>query len=172
MRFDTDSKLQILTASQMHQKVKRMAVEIYERNFDFAEVTIVGISHEGYVLSNLLSAEISRISPIKVQQAKLTLDKTALSQPAVGLDIDLAELAGKPLILVDDVLNTGRTLWFALNPFTAIALPKIEVAVMVARNHSLFPIKADIVGYGISTTLSNHVKVVMDDAETMGAYLI
>jgi pyrimidine operon attenuation protein/uracil phosphoribosyltransferase len=170
--MSTTADKQILTAHQMQQKIKRMAVEIYEHNFEAQELTVVGISQSGYALASMLVHEMQDL-PIMVKLVRLTLDKTARQQPEVTLDQNLHDLEGKPLVLVDDVLNTGRTLWYALNVFSSIHLPKVDVAVMVARNHSQFPIKANFVGYSISTTLSDHIKVEMEHKEGLeiGAYL-
>lgn len=162
---------QILTSAQIEQKVKRMAVQVHENNFEQQRISLVGIASSGYALAKELGSHL-RNTGIEINLAKLQLDKTAKRQPEVMLDTDLASLAGAPLILVDDVLNTGRTLWYALNAFASIELPKVEVAVMVARNHSLFPIKANYVGYAISTTLSDHIAVELEPEHTAGAYLL
>lgn len=172
MILEAEKNMQILTSSQLRQKIKRMAVEIYELNFDALELSVVGIEYGGYALSTLICDELKEISSIKLTHARLSLDKNADKQPQITLDVPIEEFANKPLLVIDDVLNTGKTLWFALCAFSDIPLPKIEVAVMVARNHSLYPIKSDIVGYGISTTLSNHVKVILDNEQEMGAYLV
>jgi len=161
---------QILTSAQMDRKIKRMAVQIHEHNFESMQLTLVGVASSGYALAQRLQAEMVNF-PLEVNLVRLALDKSAKSQPLVDLDTPVAQLAGAPLVLVDDVLNTGRTLWYALNAFSGIVLPKVEVAVMVARNHSLFPIKANYVGYSISTTLSDHIVVELEDQDKLGAYL-
>lgn len=163
---------QILTPEQMKQKIKRMAVEILERNLEQDEIVIAGIRNEGYALSSLLVTEIRSYGQLNVKQVAVTLDKTAITQPLVKFDKELGSFSGKPFVIVDDVLNTGRTLWYVLNALSSVYLPKIEIAVMVARNHSLFPIRPDFVGYGLSTSLSDHVRVEIPEQGDMKAYLL
>lgn len=163
---------QILNPKQITQKISRMAIEIYERNYGRSEVVLVGIDGEGYHLARLLDAEIQKTTPLKTTLVKLKVDKTAQSQPPIHTDIALESLAGKSIIVVDDVLNTGRTLLYAIHPFSSISIPELQVAVLVARNHLKFPVRADFVGYGISTTLSENIIVRLSGTdEPIGAYL-
>lgn len=156
----------------MAQKIRRMAVEILERNLDETEIVIAGIRSEGYSLSQLLVDQIVSYGQISVVHVGIKLDKTAPIQPEVEFDTAPVTFSGKPVIIVDDVLSTGRTLWYVLNALSGIKLPKIEIAVMVARNHSLFPIRADFVGYALSTSLSDHVRVEIPSEGEMKAYLL
>jgi len=71
-------------------------------------------------------------------------------------------LERKSIILVDDVLNTGKTLAFAMVPFLALGVKKMEVLVFVNRSHKLFPVAADYTGYELATTLSEHITVNLD----------
>ena len=79
------------------------------------------------------------------------------------------QLEKKTIIIVDDVLNTGRTLAYAMKPFLCIEVKKIEVAVLVNRSHPLFPIQPSYTGYELSTTLTEHVEVVL--GKKAGVYL-
>src|SRR4051812_40940316 len=130
----------ILNASQVKQKIRRMAFEVYEHNFKEKSIVIAGIEEQGYVLAKLLTKEIELISPLQVTLVKVTLDKLSSQQSDVFLDCDLKDVKKKCVILVDDVLNTGRTFAYALKPFLNIEIKKIETAVLVNRSHTLFPI--------------------------------
>ncbi len=77
----------------------------------------------------------------------------------------------KVVIMADDVLNTGRTLAFALQPFLQFRLKKLQVAVIVDRNHRHFPVSADYVGYALSTTFNEHVEVILSRQGEEGVYL-
>ena len=90
---------------------------------------------------------------------KVTLDKSAPQQTEVELDCDLKILQKKCIILVDDVLNTGRTFAYGLKPFLDIEVKKIEIAVLVNRSHTLFPVYPQYTGYELSTTIKDHVEV-------------
>jgi pyrimidine operon attenuation protein/uracil phosphoribosyltransferase len=149
----------ILDASQVKQKIRRMAFEVYEHNFKEKSVVIAGIEGQGYVLGKLLGKEVESISPLQIKLVKVSLDKLAPQQSEVTLDCDLKEIKKKCIILVDDVLNTGRTLAFGLKPFLNIEVKKIETAVLVNRSHTLYPIYPQYTGYELSTTIRDHVEV-------------
>jgi len=149
----------ILDSRQVKQKIRRMAFEIYEHNFNEKALVIAGIDGQGYVLAKLLTKEVEAISPLEVKLVKVTLDKLAPQQSDVTLDCDLKEVKKKCIILVDDVLNTGRTFAYGLKPFLNIEVKKIETAVLVNRRHTLFPIYPQYTGYELATTIKDHVEV-------------
>lgn len=151
----------ILDSVQVKQKIRRMAYEIYEHNFNERTIVIAGIAGQGYVLAQSLISEIESISPIKTILVKLTLDKSAPQQSDVVLDCNIKDLEKKCIILVDDVLNTGRTFAYGLKPFLSIAVKKIETAVLVNRSHTLFPIYPQYTGYELATTIRDHVEVTL-----------
>lgn len=151
----------ILDASQVRQKIRRMAYQVYEYNFEEKSVVIAGIDGQGYTLAKLLVEELESISPIKALLVKVSLDKQAPQQSDVTLDCKPGDLRRKCIVLVDDVLNTGRTLAYGLKPFLSIEVKKIEVAVLVNRSHALFPIFPKYTGYELATTIRDHVEVVL-----------
>lgn len=151
----------ILDAAQVKQKIRRMAYEIYEHNFKEKNIVIAGIEGQGYVLAKLLVKEIEAISPLEAILVKVSLDKLAPQQSEVSLDTEIKTLRKKCIILVDDVLNTGRTFAYGLKPFLDIEVKKIEVAVLVNRSHTLFPLYPQYTGYELSTTIRDHVEVVL-----------
>ncbi len=162
---------QILDKGRTLQKVKRIAYEIYENNFDEKEIILAGIDGEGYVFAQLLQKNLKEISHLNVSLAKIVFDKTVECQPDIKLESDVDTFKNKIVIITDDVLNTGKTLAFCLRPFLSIPLKKLQVAVLVDRNHPKYPIAADYVGYGLSTTLSEHIKVVLSNEEELGLYI-
>lgn len=149
----------ILDAAQVKQKIRRMAYEIYEHNFNEKIIVMAGIDGQGYALAKLLIKEVESISPIKTLLVKVTLDKSAPQQSDVTLDCNVKDLRKKCIILVDDVLNTGRTFAYGLKPFLNIEVKKIETAVLVNRSHTLFPIYPQFTGYELATTIRDHVEV-------------
>lgn len=151
----------ILDANQVKQKIRRMAFEIYEHNFKEKSIVVAGIDGQGYVLAKLLAKEVQAISPIEVTLVKVSLDKLTPQQGEVELDCDVKEVKKKCIILVDDVLNTGRTLAYGLKPFLDTEVKKIETAVLVNRSHTLFPIYPQYTGYELSTTIKEHVEVLL-----------
>jgi pyrimidine operon attenuation protein / uracil phosphoribosyltransferase len=158
---ETAEKSLVLDHHQVIQKITRMAFEIYENNFKEKLLVLAGIDGQGYTLAKALGKEIEAISPLTIIVVKVSLDKLAPQQSEVSLDVDPKELRKKCIILIDDVLNTGRTLAYGMKPFLDIEVKKIEVAVLVNRSHTLFPILPQYNGYQLSTTLSEHVEVVL-----------
>lgn len=160
----------ILNAHQIKQKIRRMAFEIYERNFDVKNMVVAGIEGHGYTLATMLAKELESISPLSIKLVKISMDKTAPQQSEISLDCDLKEIRKKCIVLVDDVLNTGRTFAYSMKPFLNTEVKKIETAVLVNRSHTLFPINPQYTGYELATTLKEHVEVRLgqDDA---GVYL-
>jgi pyrimidine operon attenuation protein/uracil phosphoribosyltransferase len=151
----------ILNATQVKQKIKRMAFEIYEHNFKEKSVVFAGIEGQGYMLAKLLAKDVEAISPLQATLVKVSLDKFSPLQSEVVLDCDLKLIKKKCVVLVDDVLNTGRTFAYGLKPFLNIEVKKIEIAVLVNRSHTLFPIYPQYTGYELATTLSEHVEVLL-----------
>jgi pyrimidine operon attenuation protein/uracil phosphoribosyltransferase len=149
---------EVLNHKQVGQKITRMAFEIYERNLNSAGVVFAGITGMGMTLANLLANELKKISPMKVEVVEVILDKKAVSKSEVELSQSL-ELSKKTIILVDDVLNTGKTLVYAMKPFLDQEIHKMEIAVLVNRSHGLFPVRPDYTGYELATTLSEHIRV-------------
>ncbi len=165
-----EEKNQILDDKSIRQKIKRIAFEIYERNFQENELLLAGVVGEGYVFAELLHKQLNNISPFKIQLAKITLDKEAPLSGEVSLDVDLAVMQNKTIIIVDDVLHTGRTFMQSLKPFLDIEIKRIQTAVLINRSHKMFPIAADYVGYELSTTIKETIKVALED-EKLAVFL-
>ncbi len=166
--MDTVQPTLILTSEQIHQKIRRIAFQIYENNFDETALLIAGISGEGYRLAEALAHELQTIAPFAVHLIRLDVDKTQVAQPTVRATIDFTD---KVIVVVDDVLHTGRTLAFSLQPFLQVPIRKLQVAVLIDRNHPRYPVAADYKGYELSTTISEHVEVILSDEQRKGVYL-
>ena len=160
----------VLTATQIDQKVRRIAYEIYEKNFEESRLILAGIWDRGYAFASYLAEELRQISPLEVRLVKVTLDKDLPSAGEASFDCEPESLHGETIVLVDDVLNSGRTLAYALNPFLNIPLKKVETAVLVLRSHRLFPVSARYTGYELATTISEHIDVVLE-GDRKGVYL-
>ncbi len=165
------TKMQLLDTNQTFQKIRRMAYQIYENNFEEPTLILAGIQGEGYIMAEYLVKELQAISSIEVIIAKVSFDKSAVVQPDILIESDVDTFKNKPVVLIDDVLNTGKTLAFCLRPFMTIPLKRLQVAVLVDRNHPKFPISADYIGYSLSTTLSEHIEVRLSNTEDKGVYL-
>ncbi|WP_149242378.1 phosphoribosyltransferase family protein [Dyadobacter sp. 32] len=162
---------QILSSLQTSQKIRRIAFEIYEQNFEESSLLIAGIEGEGYAFAGKLANELRDISPLEIQLIELRFDKNIHHQSPILFDSETVQVENKVVVVADDVLNTGRTLAFALEPFLKVRMKKVQVAVMVDRSHHLFPVHADYVGYSLSTTIREHVEVVLSRDGEDGVYL-
>ena len=154
----TATKMQILTDSEVSKMLKRLAYQVYERNFDEKELVIAGICGQGNAVAKLLCEELGEISPIKIQFIEVQLDKENPTKNKVAINPSI-KLENKCVIVVDDVLNTAKTFAYALLPFMGLKIKKLQTLVLVDRNHRLFPISADFIGMSLSTTLQEHVTV-------------
>jgi len=152
----------VLDDVQVAQKIKRIAYEIYENNFGEKELFIAGIVGGGYKLGKLIKAAMDGISPIKTTLLKVHLDKTTPTRGNIEIEGDVEKLKNHVLLLVDDVQNTGRTFTYGMRPFLNIRVKKIEVAVLVNRDHVQFPVVPTYTGYQLSTTLDEHIHVTLD----------
>lgn len=156
-----ETKTLVLNHRQIGQKITRMAFEIYERNVADGQVLFAGITGMGCELAILLAEQLRQISPLQVDVVEVQLDKQDINRGDVKLKKDV-DLNGACVILVDDVLNTGKTLFYGLKPFLDQPIKKMEVAVLVNRSHKLFPVTPDYTGLELATTLSEHITVDLD----------
>jgi len=155
-----------MDAQAIENAIVRIAHEIVERNQSVEEVAIVGIRTRGEYLARRLSTILNRISGIMPVQGVLDITlyrddlMTADSQPVVH-ETDISfDVSAKHIVLVDDVLYTGRTIRAALDAFIDFGRPKsIQLAVLVDRGHRELPIRADYVGKNIPTSKAQAAKV-------------
>ena len=169
--METAQPTLILNAAQIRQKIRRIAFQIYENNFEETALLLAGVSGEGFVLAQALAQELHSIAPFSIDLIQLRLDKNQPAQPPVQPDQPATAYTDKVVIVVDDVLYTGRTLAFSLQPFLSVPIRKLQVAVLVDRNYPRYPVAADYKGYELSTTLTEHVEVILSDESRVGVYL-
>ena len=164
------SKNIILTNQEIEHKIKRIAYQIYETFVDEQEIVIAGIATNGFIFAKKIALALESISPIKVSLCEVHIDKQNPQLP-IHTSLSKDEYTNKGLILVDDVLNSGTTLIYAVRHFIDVPLKKFKTAVLVDRNHKKYPVKADFKGISLSTSLLEHVQVVFDENGDNYAYL-
>lgn len=160
----------ILTHQEIEHKIKRIAYQIYETFVDEEEIVIAGIANNGFIFAKKIAAALAGIATLKIALCEVHVDK---QHPELAIQTSLSkeEYANKGLILVDDVLNSGTTLIYAVRHFLDVPLTKFKTAVLVDRNHKKYPVKADFKGISLSTSLLEHVSVVFDENGKDAAYL-
>ena len=159
---------QILDEATIEKKLKRMALEILEKNFDEKEIVLAGVKENGRVVAKNIQKQLSSISSVKTQLMTISLDKKKPKEVTLN---EQPELSNKVIIVIDDVSNSGRTLLYALKPFLQFQTKKIQTLVLVERRHNSFPVHPDYVGLSIATTLQEHITVEVSGEKIKGAYL-
>jgi pyrimidine operon attenuation protein/uracil phosphoribosyltransferase len=148
----------ILNTEQINQKITRIAHQIIESNIDEKEVIIAGIEKNGYIIAIKLKEILTKISDLNITTCSVKINKNnPLDEVATSLSKE--EYRNKSLVLVDDVLNSGATLIYAIKHFLDTEIKQFKTAVLVNRNHKKYPVKADFKGISLSTTTISHVKV-------------
>lgn len=165
--------MQILDDRQIRQKIKRIAIEMVEHNFGEPEIILAGLNNNGLGFAKLLMAELTPIAPsnMRVTLTRIRLNPANPVEYDPTIELPAEALVGKPIIIVDDVANTGRTIFYAVQPLLKVVPKKVEVAVLIDRKHKSFPVKADYVGLSLATTVQNDIDVKIRDAETMAVFL-
>ena len=151
----------ILNHEEINHKIRRIAFQIYESNVNEKEVILAGIDKNGYVFAKKLKTALQKISDITPVLCKVTIDKKHPSN-AIKTSIPPNDYKNKSLVLVDDVLNSGTTLIYGVKHFLDVPLKQFKTAVLVNRNHKKYPVKADFKGISLSTSLHEHVQVVLE----------
>jgi len=154
----SENKNIILDHKQIVHKIRRIAYQVYESNINENELVIAGIEPNGYVLAKKVKSQLEKISDIKVNLCRVTIDKNNPRKP-IETSISENDYKNKSLILVDDVLNSGTTLVYSVKYFLNVPLKQFKTAVLVNRNHKKYPVKADFKGISLSTSLKEHVTV-------------
>lgn len=152
----------ILSNQEIEHTIKRIAYQIYETFVDEEEVVIAGIASNGFVFAQKIAASLNAISTLKVSLCEVQINKQN-PELAVSTSLVKEEYTNKGLVLVDDVLNSGTTLIYAVRHFLDVPLKKFKTAVLVNRNHKKYPVKADFKGISLSTSSLEHVQVVFDE---------
>lgn len=164
-------KNQILNRPQVEQKIKRIAYQIYETNFEEIQIILAGIEPKGSMLSQLICNELVQISSIAIKLITVKLDKVNPAQSQIIISAPEQELVNQTIIMVDDVLHTGRTFAYAMKPLLDFRIKKLQTVALVDRGHTTFPISADFSGYSLSTTVLQHIDVILNDETQFGVYL-
>lgn len=158
----------ILDKETIMRKLRRMAYEIYEQNAEEKKLIFAGILDRGMTVALHLAEMLQKISPLQVSLLQIELDRNNPLNARLTEDIDLN---GKAIIVIDDVANSGRTLFYGIKPMLTFLPKKIQTAVLIDRMHKSFPISVDYMGYSLSTTLQENILVEIEDKEIRGAYL-
>jgi pyrimidine operon attenuation protein / uracil phosphoribosyltransferase len=172
-------KVVVMTAADISRVLARMASQIVENNPDLSDVLLVGIRRRGVPLAERIATKIKEADNVDVTTGALdiTLYRDDLStvgeRPVVNKTELPANITGKTIILVDDVLYTGRTIRAALDELIDFGRPRrVQLAVLVDRGWRELPIQADYVGKHVTTTATEIIKVMLPEFDETEQVLI
>ena len=154
-------KKQVLDFEKISRICGRLAYQILENNINEDEILLVGIKEKGYEIAKIIEQKLKDISSSKVHLKSITIDKKNPNQIS-EVDINF-DIIPKSVYLVDDVLNTGKTLMFAVNSLLKYDFDLIKTLVLIDRNHKRFPVKVDFKGISLSTNLDDTVKLISEN---------
>jgi pyrimidine operon attenuation protein / uracil phosphoribosyltransferase len=163
--------MQVLNDIQIKSKVKRLAYEILENNFDEKQIILAGINKNGYRCAQLIHAAMISVSNKNIILTNIRLNPAKPLEEEITIDIPTDQLKNKAFIIIDDVANTGRTIFYAFKVVMNVIPKKVEVAALVDRKHKLFPIKVDYVGLSLATTIKENITADLTDKNAMSVQL-
>ena len=160
-------KTEVLNHNQILRICNRFAFQIIENSND-NEILIIGIKSKGYEIAKIVKKQIENIVNKKVNLKHITIDK---NNPKDSIKSDLSINDDKNAVfLIDDVLNTGKTLAYSLSYLLSYKFESIKTLVLIDRNHKKYPIKVDFKGVSLSTNIDDKVKL-LDEKKDLKAIL-
>ncbi len=172
-------KAKIMDEKAMGRAITRIAHEIIEKNKGVKDVVLIGIQRRGVPLAERIAAKIKEVEDVKVPVGILDItlyrdDLSLLSEHPVinGTDIDFS-ITGKKIVLVDDVLYTGRTVRAAIDAIMDLGRAKmVQLAILIDRGHRELPIRADFIGKNVPTSKNEVVHVKVDKFDGVNEVVI
>lgn len=158
----------ILTKETADRKLRRMALEVAERNYEKDELILIGIRENGSFIARRIAQYLQEVFQGKVKVIDLLINKKQPGEIQLSEAIDFNK---KVIVLIDDVANSGRTMLYALKPLLLQLPEKIQTLALVERTHKQFPIAVDYVGFSVSTKLQENIVVEIANNEVTGAWM-
>jgi pyrimidine operon attenuation protein / uracil phosphoribosyltransferase len=162
----------ILSDQSIKQKIKRLSYEILENNISEKQIILAGINNNGYRCAKLIFDFLKTITEKDIILANIKLNPAKPTESPITIDLPNGSLKNKTIIIIDDVANTGRTIFYAFKIFMDLIPKKIEVAALVDRKHKMFPIKVDYVGLSLATTIKEHIKADLINPDNISVSLV
>ena len=153
----------ILTKKQIENSIKRLSFEVIERNIKINDICLIGLEKNGYLIAKRIEKIISENTSKKITTLKLSSNDGSFK---LSKEIEKKQ---KVVILIDDVLKSGKTIIYAIKYLLDFKIEKLRTLVLIDRNHNDFPVGLDFTGLKLSTTLEEHINVKLGEKEA--AYL-
>ena len=172
-------KARLSSKKGIERSLTRLAHEIIEKNNDLSQIALVGIRTRGNFLAQRLHELIEKLSDMEIPIGTLDVTfhrddfRTNLGSPKVGASNILFQVEEKNIILIDDVLYTGRTIRAAMDEIFTYGRPNsIQLGILVDRGHKELPIRADYVGKNYPTSMNEHIHVHVEEVDGEDAILL
>lgn len=153
------SSTRILESEQIERKLQRIARQILEEFHEADVLHLISIAGNGEPVGLRIGAIVAEIGGKTVHTSTLTLNKSNPLEEAIVLSQPLDELKSQQVIILDDVLNSGKTLMYAVHHILGAGPARVATAVLIDRIHRSFPVRADFCGLTLSTNLKEHIEV-------------
>ena len=154
-------KTEVLDQDQILRICNRFAFQILENSIDSNVIHIIGIKEKGFDIAKIVERELKSITKKNISLSSIKIDKknpkdSVLSDSNLNKNVDT-------IFLIDDVLNTGKTLIYSLSYLLKFSFKSIKTLVLIDRNHKQFPIKVDYKGISLSTNINDNIKLLNDN---------
>ena len=151
-------KNQVLDHKKIIRICNRLAYQIIENSENKKSIILVGIKEKGYEVSKLIMQELNKICSNKIILRYIEIDKTS-PKNSLKCNLESTFKSSEKVFLIDDVLNTGKTLMYSVNKLLDYDFNSIKTVVLIDRNHKKFPVKVDFKGISLSTNYDDTVKL-------------
>ena len=161
-------KKYILSQETAKMKMRRMAFEIMENNKEQKNIILAGIMDNGFVIAEQIKKILHEDFSFETTLIKIKINK---KNPLDCIVDDAEKVKNQVLIVIDDVVNSGKTLLYALTPFLKYEPLKLQTLTLVERSYKIFPVHVDYVGISLATTFNDHIQMDVENGNIFGAYL-
>ena len=158
----------ILSKEIAQKKIRRMAMELAERNHDKPSLILIGIKENGMVIASKIESFLKEAFAGSITLISLTIDK---KNPAKIMLSEWPDFNGATIILIDDVANSGRTMLYSLKPLLEQHPSSIQTVALLERTYKQFPVAVNYVGHSVATAKDEMIVVEVSGGEVQGAYL-
>ena len=161
--------IMILDKDTAEKKMRRMAMEIAERNHDKSSLILIGIKENGIFIAHKIAEFLKPNFVGDIDIIELSMDKRNPGEIVLSKSIDFN---GQSVILIDDVANSGSTMLYAMKPLLEFHPAQIETVILVERTHKKFPVAVNYVGLSVATTQQENIIVEVESGEVSKAYIV
>ena len=159
----------IMSSKRINDCAHRISYQIVESSINKKEIVLIGIKNNGYIFAKKIHEFLKKITEKKIELLSFEINKKNPHE-SITLKNQFNSINNSSVILIDDVLNTGKTLMYSIKFLLNYKINQLKTAVIIDRNHKDFPVKVDFKGLSLSTTMNEHVEVVFKK-NNEGVYL-